>query len=339
MKKSDILWYNSSTGETQVWYMDGHRVVGRGTVLGQNGNPVFIGPPFSIVGIGDMNGNGNADIVWHHSQTNETQVWYMDGHRVVGRGTVLGQDGNPAFIGPPFSIVGIGEFNPRPNAPTNLRVTNVAAGTVNLSWTDQSENEDGFSIRFSGKRALSSDHTGTQSVDRDSATASLTGLRGNYEYTISVVAFNTFGESQSSNEVRATTPNVAETTTVSLNRQVIVQGFVPYLGQFPLFGVVPAGRLLRIRLPQSGFSNSALSFLKPGHSTEECGNASAVVVIGEGQTTTSAQMMDIYGVAEPRFTTTAPIPFIACYSTDSAAIPNFVTIEIDVIYDMAVLST
>jgi hypothetical protein len=54
MKKSDILWYNSSTGETQVWYMDGHRLVDRGTVLGLDGNPVFIRPPFSIVGTGDF---------------------------------------------------------------------------------------------------------------------------------------------------------------------------------------------------------------------------------------------------------------------------------------------
>ena len=32
IRASDILWYNSSTGETQVWYMNGHRLVGRGTV-------------------------------------------------------------------------------------------------------------------------------------------------------------------------------------------------------------------------------------------------------------------------------------------------------------------
>jgi hypothetical protein len=106
----DILWHHSITHETQVWYMDGHRLVDRGTVLGLDGNPAFIGPPFSIVGIGDMNGNGKADIVWYNSVTGETQVWYMDGHQLVDRGTVLGLDGNPAFIGPPFSIVGTGDF-------------------------------------------------------------------------------------------------------------------------------------------------------------------------------------------------------------------------------------
>jgi hypothetical protein len=68
MKKCDLLWYNSSTGESQVWYMDGHRLVDRGTV-GRGGNAALVGPPFSIVGLGDMNGNGKADIVWYNSST------------------------------------------------------------------------------------------------------------------------------------------------------------------------------------------------------------------------------------------------------------------------------
>lgn len=49
---SDILWYNSSTGETQIWFMDGHRVASRATVLGEDGSAVFVGPPWSIVGTG-----------------------------------------------------------------------------------------------------------------------------------------------------------------------------------------------------------------------------------------------------------------------------------------------
>ena len=109
--RADIVWHNASTHETQLWYMDNHQLVDRGTVLGLDGNPVFIGPPFSIVGVGDFNGNGRADIVWHNASTHETQVWYMDNHQLVDRGTVLGLDGNPVFIGPPFSIVGVGDFN------------------------------------------------------------------------------------------------------------------------------------------------------------------------------------------------------------------------------------
>jgi hypothetical protein len=115
-----------------------------------------------------------------------------------------------------------------------------------------------------------------------------------------------------------------------------VQGPVYYVGKYPDFGVVPAGRLLRIRLPQVGFPDVALAFVKRGHSTQECNDPSAVVVIGEGQTTTPAQLMEIYGVVEPRFTILAPIPFLACYRTTNPAspLPGFITIEIDVIFDM-----
>ncbi|HVO54162.1 MAG TPA: matrixin family metalloprotease [Solirubrobacterales bacterium] len=104
--RADILWHHWQTHETQLWVMNENRLIRRATVLGEDGNPVFIGPPFSIVAVADFTGDGKADILWHHSETGETQLWVMDEHRLVRRATVLGEDGNPAFIGPPFSIVG-----------------------------------------------------------------------------------------------------------------------------------------------------------------------------------------------------------------------------------------
>jgi Matrixin len=49
MRTSTICWHNASTGETQLWLMDGARVANRETVLGQDGKPALVGLPFSIV--------------------------------------------------------------------------------------------------------------------------------------------------------------------------------------------------------------------------------------------------------------------------------------------------
>jgi hypothetical protein len=53
-----------------------------------------------------MDANGTSDIVWHNSATNETQIWFMNAERVTRRGTVLGENGSPAYVGPPWTIVG-----------------------------------------------------------------------------------------------------------------------------------------------------------------------------------------------------------------------------------------
>ena len=109
---SDILWHNSLTNETQIWYMDGYKVSRRETVFGEDGKATFVGAPFSIVGISfDAFQFGDPSIIWHHKDTHETQFWGMFNYKVSYRQTALGETGSPTFIGPPFSIVGAGDFN------------------------------------------------------------------------------------------------------------------------------------------------------------------------------------------------------------------------------------
>ena len=50
--KDDILWYNSSDGAIQIWFMDGDRIAHRANVVDEHGSAIFIGPPWSIVGTG-----------------------------------------------------------------------------------------------------------------------------------------------------------------------------------------------------------------------------------------------------------------------------------------------
>jgi hypothetical protein len=49
--KGDIIWHNSSSNETQVWFMKGGQIAGRATVVDEKGQPIFVGAPWSIVGV------------------------------------------------------------------------------------------------------------------------------------------------------------------------------------------------------------------------------------------------------------------------------------------------
>ena len=109
--RADLVWHNSATNEIKVWFMDRDEVVSFASVVGPDGQTAHVGPPFRIVGIGDLNADNRADLVWHNSATNETQAWFMDGNRLVTRATVVGQNGQPAYAGPLFRIVGVGDLD------------------------------------------------------------------------------------------------------------------------------------------------------------------------------------------------------------------------------------
>ena len=47
---TDILWHNETTGETQIWFMDGSQTItGRATVVPADGGSALVGAPFFIV--------------------------------------------------------------------------------------------------------------------------------------------------------------------------------------------------------------------------------------------------------------------------------------------------
>jgi hypothetical protein len=107
--RSDIVWHNSSSNETQIWFMnpDSDNIRTRATVLDENGQVMSVGPPWNIVGAGDLDADGRSDIVWHNRSSNETQVWFMNGDRIRRRAFVLDENGQTVLIAPPWRIVGV----------------------------------------------------------------------------------------------------------------------------------------------------------------------------------------------------------------------------------------
>ena len=83
------------------------------------------------------------------------------------------------------------------------------------------------------------------------------------------------------------------TTSIGMRRQEIVSGFIPYAGTF---GPITSGAVIsRINFPTQF---PAVALLKPGHSTAECGNSAAFVLVHGDMT--DEQKRAVWGTADIR---------------------------------------
>ena len=113
------------------------------------------------------------------------------------------------------SMVGGGGNTPA--APSSLTASDVSDSEIDLSWDDNSNNEDGFSIESDGGGGSFSE---IATVGAGVTNYSDTGLNANTTYTYRVRAFNGDGNSGYSNEASATTQgggggNTPPTATIS----------------------------------------------------------------------------------------------------------------------------
>ncbi|MBF0117699.1 MAG: S8 family serine peptidase [Desulfobacterales bacterium] len=97
------------------------------------------------------------------------------------------------------------------DAPTNLSASSVSSSQIDLNWTDNSDNEEGYKI----ERKTGADGTYVELTKISSNTVSYndTGLNQSTNYYYRVSAYSSKGSSGYSNEANATTSKPQEATT------------------------------------------------------------------------------------------------------------------------------
>ncbi|MBD2019646.1 pre-peptidase C-terminal domain-containing protein, partial [Leptolyngbya sp. FACHB-36] len=152
--KSGMLWRNYSTGENQVWQMDG------ATLTGVSNLTPIAPSGWIIEAVADLNSDQTPDILWRNYDGGEVAAWIMNGNAIERSVTI-------DFIGDTnWQLVGTADFNDDRKADFIWR--NYASGE-NLVWFMNGTARDSFTylLDLSTEWALQGvgDFDGDQNAD------------------------------------------------------------------------------------------------------------------------------------------------------------------------------
>jgi hypothetical protein len=87
--KTDILWRNSTSGQVYIWLMNGTTIAGNASPASPTPESsteccVGVGDGWSILDVGDFDGDGKSDILWQQLSTGQVYIWLMNGTTIVG---------------------------------------------------------------------------------------------------------------------------------------------------------------------------------------------------------------------------------------------------------------
>ena len=100
---TDLFWRNGATGDVNVWLLDPttQQVLPDSDSIANVADPSWV-----ILGTGDFDGDGKADLLWRNTVTGDVNVWFMDGTTIkAGSGTITAI---PANV---WQYAGTGDFD------------------------------------------------------------------------------------------------------------------------------------------------------------------------------------------------------------------------------------
>ncbi|MBD1874557.1 DUF4347 domain-containing protein [Nodosilinea sp. FACHB-131] len=96
----DIFWRHQNVGESVFWLMDNINF-SRGDFL----SPAVTDVTWDIKALGDLNGDGQSDLIWQHKVSNQVAVWLMDGVNLMSSALV------PTAGTAGWKVAASGDFN------------------------------------------------------------------------------------------------------------------------------------------------------------------------------------------------------------------------------------
>jgi hypothetical protein len=118
--RADILWRNTQTGDNAIWLMHGRERLNQTTAI-----PRLRDVRWQVVGVGDFNGDKQADILWRHTATGHNALWLMHGLTRTNSKTTLTPLANTDW-----AVVGVGDFNANGKADILWRNTRTGANAI-----------------------------------------------------------------------------------------------------------------------------------------------------------------------------------------------------------------
>ncbi len=116
---SDILWRHASTGAMSVWFAKAD-----GTGIKGDMSPGTVDPFWKIVGLGDADGDGKADIFWRNDTMGTMSVWYLNESGIKGTGYIGGISSKD------WQAMGVADFNG--DGKSDILWRQVSTGTMSV---------------------------------------------------------------------------------------------------------------------------------------------------------------------------------------------------------------
>jgi hypothetical protein len=108
--KADVFWEDLSSGQLNVWLMNG------GTVIADvRPSVASVDPNWLAVGAGDVDFDGHPDIVWWNKATGDLVVWFMGGSngltQLRASYVSTGMADPTGFADTTWQVMGVADFN------------------------------------------------------------------------------------------------------------------------------------------------------------------------------------------------------------------------------------